>query len=268
MQKQRRLQRLSQHIAPENGPVQGVQLAGVLERVEGEGNQAEEVEVSGARGCPAAEENVDADGQVDEADEAQPQRQAAVQRLGDDHRLQGNAAAGDFVTGLAVNLGAIENALQVGYAHDGSVVGFGKQAFGLNVCARRRGLRRRVYSREHLLRLRGGILGQHPGPSQQVVRLNAGALAGTVGQHLLRFQPSRNLAPPNPIVRLLELAFLAIVPPRQQHQAGRGHGQQRRLQTVEKAGFHGGTLYSFNFVARRLPCKRNTRLPRDLSAID
>ena len=49
-------------------------------------------------------------------------------------RLQGNAVAGDFVAGLAVDLGAIENALQVGYAHDGSVVGFGKQAFGLNVC--------------------------------------------------------------------------------------------------------------------------------------
>ena len=49
MQKERRLQRLGQHIRPEDGPVQRVELAGVLERVEGERDQAEEIEVGGAR---------------------------------------------------------------------------------------------------------------------------------------------------------------------------------------------------------------------------
>ena len=70
-----------------------------------------------ARGArPAAEENVDADGQVDEADDAQAHGQAAVQRLGNDldRRVQRNAVAGDGVVDLAVGAGAVESALQVG----------------------------------------------------------------------------------------------------------------------------------------------------------
>jgi len=40
--------------------------------------------VRGARGAPAPEEDVEADDEVNEADNAQAQRQAAVERLGDD----------------------------------------------------------------------------------------------------------------------------------------------------------------------------------------
>ena len=86
MQKERRLQGIQPARSPEDDPVERIERAGVLERIEGEGDQAEEVEVGGARRCPAAEENVDADGQVDEADDALTQLQAAVQRLrNDDH---------------------------------------------------------------------------------------------------------------------------------------------------------------------------------------
>ena len=82
MEKERRLQRLGQHVDPENGPVERVELAGVFQRVERERNQAEEIEVSGARRGPAAEENVDADGQIDQADDALRLRQAAVRGSG------------------------------------------------------------------------------------------------------------------------------------------------------------------------------------------
>jgi hypothetical protein len=48
------------------------------------------------------------------------------------------------------------------------------------------------------------------------MRLNAGALAGTVGQHPVGFQPTRCLAPPNPIDGLLELVLLNKIQRRQQ----------------------------------------------------
>src|SRR5208283_5968204 len=101
-EKECRLQRLGHDIRPEDGPVQRIELAGVLERVPRERNQAEEVEVGGAWGTPAAEENVEADDQVDEANEAQPLVQAPVKRLGNyfDRRIQGNAVAGDDVVDL------------------------------------------------------------------------------------------------------------------------------------------------------------------------
>ncbi len=120
MEEEGRLQRLGHDIRPEDGPVQRVELAGVLERVPRERNQAEEVEVGGARGSPAAEENVEADDQVDEADEAQALVQAAVERLGNyfDRRIQGNAVAGDDVVDLAVGAGAVECAFEIGDPRD------------------------------------------------------------------------------------------------------------------------------------------------------
>ena len=80
---------------------------------------------------------------------------------------------------------------------------------------------------------------------KQVMRLDSGALARTIGEHFVGMQARRRHAPrpPDAVVRLLELAFLPQVQHRQQHQSSRGHGQQRRLQTVEETCFHaGGTL--------------------------
>ena len=211
MQKQRRLQRFGQHIEPEDGPVQRVELAGVLERVQGEGDQAEEVEVGGARGRPAAEENIDADGQVDQADEAQSLLQAAVQRLGNhlDRRIQGNAVAGDDVVDLAVAAGAVECAFQIV------------------------GPRDRCHGRA------GGIADS----GQQVSRLDAGALAGHVRQNSFCFQPASGLAPPHAVVRLLELALLQEIENSQNEQGCRGQGQQRSLRAIEKACLHGRGLF-------------------------
>ena len=187
MQKKRRLQRLGQHIAPQNGPVKRIEFASVLEAVECERDQAKQVEVSGARGRPAAEENVDADGQVDESDDAQPQSHAPVERLGNDHngRVKRDAVAGDCVAGLAVNLSAVEDALEVSDPHDGGVADRGEQVFGLDLSALGRLIRQRLHSGEQILLLQVGLLGravgQNPGPGEQIVLLDACALAGTVG---------------------------------------------------------------------------------------
>ena len=150
---------------------------------------------------PAAEKDINADGQVDQADHPQAQRHAAVHWLGNDHHgsVEPDAVAGDRVAGVAVDSGAVELALQVGQTLDGGVVDRG----------------------------------------EQVVRLNAGALAGAAGQNLVgRQAAARRLAPPDAVIRLLEMALLLEVAHRQQHQAERNHGQQRRLQSVEETAFH------------------------------
>ncbi len=131
-------------------------------------------------------------------------------------RLQRNAAAGDLVAGLAVDLGAVENTLQVGYPRDGGVVDLGKQVFDLHAClvSPPGGFRRqRLHCGEQVIRLHlcalGGIVGQDLGSDEQIMGLNACALAGAVGQHFVCFKPTGCLTPPNSIVRLLELALLA-----------------------------------------------------------
>ena len=83
-------------------------------------------------------------------------------------------------------------------------------------------------------------------PGQQIVCLNARALTGAVGQHLVGHQPAAigRLAPPDAVVRLLGVALLPVIHSRQQHQAGRNQGQQRQLQTVDETCLHeGNTLH-------------------------
>jgi len=115
MQQERRLQRLRQRIQPENSPVQQIQLASELKGVPGKRNQAEEIEVGGARSGPAPQEHIQSHGQIDEADETQRLLQTSVGRFGDDQDrlVQRNAVAGNGVIGLDVNACAIQFAVQV-----------------------------------------------------------------------------------------------------------------------------------------------------------
>jgi len=69
VQEQGRLECLGDDVAPVDDPVQIVELAGVVEGVQRERYEAEDVEVHRARSGPAAEEDVETDGQVDEADD-------------------------------------------------------------------------------------------------------------------------------------------------------------------------------------------------------
>ena len=127
VEEERRLQRFSHGIDPEDSPVEPIELAGVLESVQGEGDEAEQIEVRGAGSAPAAEEDVEADDQVDEADDAEAQSEAAVERLGDDldRRVERDAVTGDGVVDLAVGAGAIERMLLIGEPLDGGFVAGG-----------------------------------------------------------------------------------------------------------------------------------------------
>ena len=60
----------------------------------------------------------------------------------------------------------------------------------------------------------------------------------TLSAALRRSRAARRLAPPDAVIRLLEMDLLLEVAHRQEHQAERNHGQQRRLQSVEETAFH------------------------------
>lgn len=73
-----RLECLRSHVSPIDKPVKGARFAGGSEAVEDEGSKAEDVEMNGLWGGPAAEENVDADAKVDQRDEAKTLIDGAV----------------------------------------------------------------------------------------------------------------------------------------------------------------------------------------------
>jgi hypothetical protein len=206
VQEERRLQRLGHNIRPEDDPVQSVEFGGVLQRVERKGNQAEEVKVRRAGGAPAAEKHVEADDEIDEADDAQAELETAIQRLGNDldRRFEGNAIARDGVVDLAVRTGGVKCALQIGDHRNG----------------------------------RNGFSGGFADARQQVSHLDSGALPRLIGQNFFRVQAACSLAPPHAIVGLRKLALLEEIQHRQHEQRGRGQGQQRSLHAVEKACLH------------------------------
>jgi hypothetical protein len=78
MEEQCRLQYPRDDIAPQDGPVKIVQLAGVLEGIGDERDQTKNVEVRGTGSGPAAEQDVDANAEVNERNQAQPVIQGAV----------------------------------------------------------------------------------------------------------------------------------------------------------------------------------------------
>ena len=71
MQQQRGLQEPRHDAGPVNFPVKGAQLSRILEGIQDEGNQAENIEMHGASGVPAARENKKADEKIEQAHNAQ-----------------------------------------------------------------------------------------------------------------------------------------------------------------------------------------------------
>ena len=76
MQEQRRLQQPGDYVGPVHNPVEVVELAGVVERIKDERDQAENVEVRALGRSPASQQNVQANAQVDQRN----QPQSAVER--------------------------------------------------------------------------------------------------------------------------------------------------------------------------------------------
>ncbi len=75
-------------VAPVDHPVEGIELAGVVEGVEDERDQTEDEEMEGLRGRPAAEEDVEADGEIDQRDDALNLVDAAVGGLENDLNVE------------------------------------------------------------------------------------------------------------------------------------------------------------------------------------
>ena len=81
---------------------------------------------------PAAEEDVDADGQIDDGDEAESERQAAVHGDRNDRyrRFEFDAAPSNAVKCPPIAAGFVELPLQIADMGDGVVVDFSKQVVG------------------------------------------------------------------------------------------------------------------------------------------
>ena len=90
MQEQSRLQDPGDNVAPVDGPIEVVQLAGVFERIRDERYQAENVKVRRTGCCPAAQQHVNADAQINQSDQPQPIIQRAIRGNQKDFRVQGD----------------------------------------------------------------------------------------------------------------------------------------------------------------------------------
>ena len=73
---------------------------------------------------PAPEENIEADDEIDQPDDAQAILQVVVggHRNHLHRRVDGNAVASDAVANLDVGAGGVERSLQIGDCGDGNVV--------------------------------------------------------------------------------------------------------------------------------------------------
>ena len=120
VEEERGLEEGREDFRPVDDLVEGVEFAGVLEGVEDEGGEAEDVEVGGFGCGPAAEEDVEADAEVDEGDEAEAVVDGTVGGLEDNFDGElwragsegaGVGGSGDGVGGLAEDAVAKDLAL-------------------------------------------------------------------------------------------------------------------------------------------------------------
>ena len=118
VQEESRLQRAGDDVAPVHHLVEQVELARVEERVHHEGREAKDVEVQRVGRGPAAEEDIEADAEVDQRDQPEAGIDAAVRGFQDDGNIDAEAVPGDDVVRGAVNLGAEELADQRSNARD------------------------------------------------------------------------------------------------------------------------------------------------------
>ncbi len=116
MQKQGRLQDSGGDVAPINGPVEVVQLAGVLEGIGNERYQAENIEVGGSRRSPAAQQHVKPDAKVNKRNQAQPVVKGMIRGDQNHAGIERNRLPDQGIRGFGPDAGAVELALQPRHA--------------------------------------------------------------------------------------------------------------------------------------------------------
>ena len=112
MQEQSRLQHSGGDVPPIDRPVEIVQLAGVLEGIGDKRNQAKDVEVRGPGSSPPAEQNVEADAQVDEGNQPQPIIERTLGRNQDDAGIERNGLPEQGIRGFRPDPVTVELAFQ------------------------------------------------------------------------------------------------------------------------------------------------------------
>src|SRR5580700_3730671 len=112
VQKQGWLQHACGNVAPINRPVEIVQLARVFERVGNEGDEAENIEVRGSGSSPAAQQDVEADAQIDQSNQPQPVVEGALRRNQDDAGIKWDRLPEQGIGGLGPDAVTVELALE------------------------------------------------------------------------------------------------------------------------------------------------------------
>ncbi len=185
MQEQGWLCRSSHDVAPEDDPVEQVQLAGEDKRIKYEGRKTEDIKMDGTRSGPPTEQDIQPDQQVKQCDEPQTVVDITVFRHQDDGDIQAHARARNRIRRLAADPSAENLPLERCDAGCGVLV---------DRC-------------------------------QQVSGLDTGALPGTARQHLLRYQSAIALSPPDTVGGKLKLVLVRVVDGRENDRCQRQNCQ-------------------------------------------
>ena len=103
VEEERGLQQPGDLVAPQDYPVEAVELAGKVQRVEDKRDQAEDIKVQGTDCRPAPQQYLEANAQVDERDQPQPIVHGALGGHQYDFNVQRNSAADQRVGCLGID---------------------------------------------------------------------------------------------------------------------------------------------------------------------
>ncbi len=108
VQEQRRLQQPRDYVGPVHNPVEVVELAGVVERIENERYQAENVEVRALGRSPASQQDIQADAQVNQRDQPQSAVKRPIGGSQNQRRFYRDTLANQRVVGFRPHADAIQ----------------------------------------------------------------------------------------------------------------------------------------------------------------
>ena len=217
VQKERRLKRLRRHVAPVDEPVEAARFAGGSEAVKDKRDQTEDVEVDGLWSGPAAEQDIDADAEIDQRDESKPLIDGAV--FGFENYL-------DVQLSCAMQIDRLRNR-----AKD-RVSGMGPDAAAKHLPGERGNTRGRL-----VVNADENVAGTYAGPMARGDRWN------TFGP-----EPGGRLDPPDPISRDVESALPIEVHGRE-NTGGDGRYGENDCQNASLGGVVHENLTVWNIIS-------------------